>query len=232
MCDTPTQPLPPNAYPWQAVLGLKVGCADPCTSEPPRLSTARVVCRLPRRRETAVVLAATRSTVVRSLNADLGADPLSPKDSVTALLESLRHRYRRSPYWSELWPSLESGIEELSLQGSLEGFSTASTEYLLRLARWDGSIVRDHLMASRQERTQRLVDLCAGVGATTYLCGRGGAKYIDESEFTSSGLDVRYYSYPSDATDRLSSLDYLFRNGLERFREVLSASSRLAETRP
>jgi hypothetical protein len=156
----------------------------------------------------------------------------SPKDSATALLESLRHRYRRSPYWRELWPSLESGIEELSLQGSLEGFSTASTEYLLRLARWDGSIVRDHLIETRQERTQRLVDLCAGVGATTYLCGRGGARYLDESEFISSGLEVRYYSYPSDATDRLSSLDYLFRNGVERFREVLSAASRLTETRP
>ena len=152
----------------------------------------------------------------------------SPRDSTVALLESLRHRYRRSPYWGDVWPSLESGIEELSLQGNLADFSTASTGHLLRLARWNGSIVRDNLIETRQERTQRLVDLCAGVGANTYLCGRGGASYLDESEFTKSGLEVRYYSYPSDATDRLSSIDYLFRHGVESFREVLSASSRLA----
>lgn len=40
--------------------------------------------------------------------------------------------------------------------------------------------------------TARLVEICFALGATTYLAGRSGAKYMEPELFTKVGIDVEY----------------------------------------
>ncbi len=48
--------------------------------------------------------------------------------------------------------------------------------------------------------TDRLVEICKKAGATTYLSGMSGKKYLDESKFKDAGIEVEYFCH----TDRNS----------------------------
>ncbi len=69
--------------------------------------------------------------------------------------------------------------------------------------------------------TQRLVNICAGVGADTYLTGTGSRNYLDESLFKTAGMAVRWQQlemqpYPQlhgAYEPDLSIFDYLMMQG-------------------
>jgi hypothetical protein len=54
----------------------------------------------------------------------------------------------------------------------------------------------DHL--SREEPTDRLIDLCRAVGATQYLAGPGAEHYMDTPRFEASGirLETQAFKHP------------------------------------
>jgi hypothetical protein len=53
--------------------------------------------------------------------------------------------------------------------------------------------------------TQRLVDVCAATGADTYISGRGGKDYMDESLFGKNGITLEYQAYsPAEYPQRMS----------------------------
>jgi len=70
-------------------------------------------------------------------------------------------------------------------------------------ARWLASavgIVTPSRLASELEvtatdPTERLVELCRAVGATTYLAGRDGVQYMDLKRFQQAGIEVRAQKY-------------------------------------
>ena len=78
--------------------------------------------------------------------------------------------------------------------------------------------------------TKRLVDLCRAAGADTYVSGRGGRAYMDESLFSQNGISLEYQEYapvpykqrfvPRFVPD-LSIVDLLFSAG-EDSRELVS----------
>lgn len=55
--------------------------------------------------------------------------------------------------------------------------------------------------------TQRLVDLCAAHGATTYLSGVSGRKYLDLNLFDQAGIEVVFQDL--DSADKVPVLEYL-----------------------
>lgn len=64
-------------------------------------------------------------------------------------------------------------------------------------------IVEDY--PSSYEGTERLLDICQHYGATEYLSGPSGAKYLDEDMFNKNGIGVRYQMQvkPRSAIDLL-----------------------------
>jgi WbqC-like protein family len=56
-------------------------------------------------------------------------------------------------------------------------------------------IIRESELNVHTKGTQRLVDVCAAVGADTYVSGRGGKEYMDESLFPRNGLTLEYQAY-------------------------------------
>lgn len=61
--------------------------------------------------------------------------------------------------------------------------------------RIDVPIIRESELKIGSTGTQRLVDVCAAIGADTYVSGRGGKDYMDESLFKKNGLTLEYQVY-------------------------------------
>jgi WbqC-like protein len=66
-------------------------------------------------------------------------------------------------------------------------------------------IIRESELNIASKGTQRLVDVCAAVGADTYVSGRGGRDYMDEPLFQRNDLKLEYQAYsPSPYPQRMS----------------------------
>jgi arginyl-tRNA synthetase len=76
---------------------------------------------------------------------------------------------------------------------------------------------------SREEPTERLVDLCKHAGGDVYLSGKDGAKYLNLDEFEKEGIQVIFqdYNHPQYAQlygnfePYMSVIDLLFNCGPE-----------------
>lgn len=109
---------------------------------------------------------------------------------------TLRHLYGRGPYWPMIQPAIQEVLSALGTTDRLADVAEVSTLALLRLVGWRGQVVRSSDLLARTERPARLADLTAAVGAGQYLCGSGGARYIDETPFRAKGIRVRYFHLP------------------------------------
>jgi hypothetical protein len=75
-------------------------------------------------------------------------------------------------------------------------------ELNMALMRWvmaemgiERTIVRSSELAVDGQRSERLVNLCRAVGATTYLSGPGGRRYMDLDVFRTCGVDVKWQEF-------------------------------------
>jgi WbqC-like protein family len=113
----------------------------------------------------------------------------------------MRYHHRRAPYRSDVL-NLIPGIEEtITATGRLADVSEHATITLLRLLNWPGAICRSSGIPARQGRSERLADLARAVGATTYLCGTGGSRYLDPAPFAEHGITVAMFTPPEHAAD-------------------------------
>jgi hypothetical protein len=120
-----------------------------------------------------------------------------PATSARRVRHLVRQHYGQCRRWPQLRPLVEETAAAVQAGSSLAAVSGLSTRLLLEHMGWRGTVVRSSAFTVRPERSQRLADLTAAVGADEYLCGTGGAKYLDESPFTAQGVSVRYAQVPS-----------------------------------
>jgi hypothetical protein len=147
----------------------------------------------------------------------------------------LRQYYRRAPYRSEIL-DLIPGIEEtITGTGRLADVSEHTTITLLRLLNWPGAICRSSDLPARKGRSERLVDLTRAVGASAYLCGTGGSRYLDQAPFAAVRLSVAKFTPPQrlaalspEDTRRVSVLTDLATAGPERLSAAIREHARLS----
>ena len=108
----------------------------------------------------------------------------------------LKYYYGRSPFWPLLAGPVEQVATSLRTGARLADVAEASTIALLDLLGWRGTVIRSSSLAARPERSTRLADLTHAVAADEYLCGTGGAKYLDVGPFEERGVRVRYFAPP------------------------------------
>jgi hypothetical protein len=155
-----------------------------------------------------------------SLSAHLPAGRATPIDQVRIvepdrcrrkIRGTLLHSYGQSAHWSCVRDPLADMLDLLGKTDSLADIATASTRCLLDILGWQGQMIKSSDMAASTERSQRLADLTQAVGATHYLCGTGGMRYIEHQPFTEQGLTVVPFRAPSSGdvwrtATRLSAL--------------------------
>lgn len=147
----------------------------------------------------------------------------------TTLKNVLIDAYRKSPYFSEIFPILE---EMLSADFTTLLEVDMATITLLRKCFcidtpliFNSSIVCDH----GTDKSERIANKVAAVGGTIYLSGNGAKKYMDLSAFETKRIDVVYqqFEYPeypqycaSVFFPNLSALDLLFNCGIQQSQKI------------
>jgi hypothetical protein len=139
---------------------------------------------------------------------------------------TLLHDYSQSPYWSQVSGPIYDVLDLFDKTDLLADITTASTRCLLDLVGWQGRIVKSTDITASTERSERLADLTQAVGASEYLCGTGGMRYIKHEPFTERELQVIPFCVPSSGkvwgtATRLSSLWALMSIGPEGVRTEL-----------
>jgi hypothetical protein len=161
-----------------------------------------------------------RATVIRDVTL---VDAELDRTRVASLLRQFYPRARAGGL-DKLIAELDSSLERSQ---DLVDVAETSTLALLRLVEWPGHHLRSSSVVVRAGRSERLADLTAHVGASRYLCGSGGARYLDEQPFAERGLTVRYFRAPARLRGsrltghRLSSVHALASLGAAELGELL-----------
>lgn len=137
-----------------------------------------------------VHLPAGRATQIRDVRL---ADPAATARCVPDIL---RQYYKKASYAGAVLDLLPQLRSTLACSERLADVAEHTTAEILRLAGWPGVIYHSSDLASRSGRSERLADLASAVGATTYLCGTGGSRYLDPAPFTTRGLHAAMFTPP------------------------------------
>lgn len=108
-------------------------------------------------------------------------------------LRSIQHAYSKTPHYSEIMallkPILEAPPTHLSpLNRALLETLCAYIGIVTKLTNsWDYTL--------RGDKSERLADLAAQAGATTYISGPAAKNYLDETPFRERGIAVEWFDY-------------------------------------
>lgn len=130
-----------------------------------------------------------RATKIREV---VLAEPAKSHRRAAGLIQQF---YGRTPHWNALKLSVDQALEEFPA-GRLHRVAEGSTRVLLSLLGWRGTVLHSSTLPARNERTERLVDLTIAAGCQTYLCGTGGARYLDPRRFADRNVRVEYFGTP------------------------------------
>jgi len=130
--------------------------------------------------------------------------------------QTIRHIYGKAPFWKTY-----GGLFEKIYQRDWEFLADLNMELAKLLAGLFGikvKFIRSSGLGAAGVKNERLINICRAVGADVYISGAGARAYMDESLFLARGIKVQYqqFSHPS----RLSAVDFLFKCGGEKFKEV------------
>ena len=155
------------------------------------------------------------------------AQLVDPVRATRRLLQLPAQHYHASPYWGDLHRALTSSASAAGNVGSTASVAEASTQALLHLLGWHGTILRSSDLPASSGRSTRLADLAAAVGADTYLCGTGGMRYLDNHVFTQRHITVHAFQPPTSTghiwteATKISALWALARYGPAGLRATL-----------
>lgn len=152
---------------------------------------------------------------------------LSQSDWRESNLNLIRHNYRQAPYFSEIYPHLESLY---AYDGNLLfEFNLNSIRMLMGLLDIEIPQVLASTLNATGKKNELLVDILRKVGATQYLSGVGARAYFEPELYERAGIEVVWQDFSHPAYPQLhgpfipylSSIDMLFNCGIEESRKII-----------
>lgn len=131
-----------------------------------------------------------RATRIRDITL---VDPLKNEKRLLSLVKQYYGRCRR---WPQLRSIVECTAEAVREHESLARVGELSTRLLLSDLGWRGTVVRSSSFTVSSERSTRLAELASRLGSRRYLCGTGGARYLDVAPFRERDIAVQYVTLP------------------------------------
>ena len=155
---------------------------------------------------------------------------LQPAVSRRRLIRLTQQYYGRSTHWSAIREILDQVLEIWDRSDRLSDIAETSTRAMLHAMGWTGTVYRSQDLSARAGRSQRLADLASTVGAEVYVCGTGGAGYLDMNPFLDAGLTVRFLNITPgagiwQAARQVSALRAFALEGAARVIDALRAVS-------
>jgi len=146
--------------------------------------------------------------------------------------KALSLAYGRAPFWSEQ----ENWLKTLYSEAKVDKLVDINRHFLdgiLRFLNIETPVVRSSDIPGSGGQSERLLGLCAELGATHYLSGPAAAAYLDTSLFAARGIEVEwmdYSNYPpyaqmwGDYVGEVSVLDMILNVG-SRAQELIGGTS-------
>ena len=146
----------------------------------------------------------------------------SPSSWYKPLLKTLTHVYKKSDYFGEFYPQLESLLQENYEQ--LLDLNVALIRWLCSVFGISTPLVKSSSFEILDlKKSERLLEVCQRAGGTAYLANNGSKSYIDEALFARAGVEFQFQDYTlqnyrkimglHEYSDALSALDLLFLKG-------------------
>jgi len=151
------------------------------------------------------------------------------------LLNQIREAYRRAPYFSQTFPVVEQIVrhEESNLFRFIHNSIVRTCEYL----KIDTEIVIssnvpfDHSLKNQD----KVLALCAAVGATAYVNAIGGVDLYSKETFREKGLDLKfiksipfeYAQFNNEFVPWLSIIDVMMFNPINTIQTCISTNYEL-----
>ncbi len=147
---------------------------------------------------------------------------------------TIEYTYHNTPYFDQCWSPIREAI--MSPEPTLDGVNYDLLLVLLNMLEINhvGIYRANEMPVTATEPTERLVAVCAHLGATHYISGRGGRNYMRVEEFEKAGIEILYLDFDFNAitypqmgktfTPGLSIIDPLFNIGPERTRHLLESA--------
>ena len=143
--------------------------------------------------------------------------------------DQLKHAYKAAPFRADMLDLIDEVFA--SDYKTISELSCASTNSLVRYFKPIGnnkSFLKSSSLNVHGASTQRVIDLCKSVKATTYLTGHGARNYLDHMAFEQNGMTVQYMDYGlekypqlhGDFTPYVSALDLIANCGREGVRFI------------
>ena len=142
--------------------------------------------------------------------------------------------YSKTAHFAECWPTLAAALGRAT--DSLDSVNYETFTAMLELLGIPGvRILRANCLdVESPDPTVRLAHMCAKLGATRYIAGRGGRNYLRVAEFEKLGIEVIWQDFHSEEVSYpqlgktfvagLSAIDCLFNVGPERSRNLIEGA--------
>lgn len=107
-------------------------------------------------------------------------------------LHTLITNYHRAPFFDEVFPLLKSQYVANETVQKLADFNISMIQTICRYLDICPTLVRASELDVQGKGTDLLVNICARLGASTYLAGAGAVKYQEDEKFATAGILVQY----------------------------------------
>ena len=154
---------------------------------------------------------------------------ISSKFNNKKILNTLMHAYKKAPYFNQVYPLLVDCLSysEMNLSKYLAYGLNTIAQYL----QIDTQIVMTSSIYAKKNLfgEDRIIDICKGAQATTYINAIGGQDLYDEVQFSNEGIDLKfinmnsiiYQQFSHDFVANLSIIDVMMFNSVDKIQEML-----------
>lgn len=146
---------------------------------------------------------------------------LEPRWWGSNLFETLRHAYRRAPFFDLYAPSLKAIIDRRYTH--LVDLNQAMLDFLREVLEIRTPLVRSSDLVLQGQKSEMILNLCQVLGADVYLAGMGASRnYLDREAFERAGIRIDFQSFRHPLYSQcgkepfikgLSAADLLFNHG-------------------
>jgi len=146
--------------------------------------------------------------------------------------KTIYHNYHAAPCFEQA----SSFVESIYARATGKYLTEINYWFLTELCKWMkiSTPIRVHTVPSKEDPTERLVNLCKQTGATHYFTGPSAKSYLKEESFTKENIQIRYLNhenyppypqlYPPFAHN-VTILDLIFNTGKEYYKYLKTFNS-------
>ena len=141
-------------------------------------------------------------------------------------LKSLQSCYGKAPHFHTYFPGLHQCLSEPEI--SLHQINLKLLKHLRNILGINNKLLLLSDLDLTSRKSQLVLETCKKLQASCYVSGQGGKTYLDSTEFTSNGIQIRYLNnaipaYPQIHPPQkgLSIIDWLMNDKLENIRKYL-----------